>query len=220
VQFAETHPKPVKILREHISNIAAHLCVKPQDIIQILQKFKQSMHLRITVRSFLCDRIEDNQQWLFEVWFKHGMKQEEIAEQQNNVSTLQNYLPQGKKRKSIREKYRHFVFSMAACDKLFKTVSQIHSGPNATPQDLQIERQNSSTRVQAFLDESLRADVVTKYQRIQDLRKAQFDFIKSEEATDEDIKTFIDKVLDIPNIDLDDELRVAMDKLSILRISK
>lgn len=47
---------------------------------QILQRYRQSLSLRITAKSFLCNKIQENKLWLFEAYFKQGMDQSEIME--------------------------------------------------------------------------------------------------------------------------------------------
>ena len=54
---------------------------------------------------------------MFEAYFKQGMAQSEIMEMHSAEMSVQNYLSQGdpgqsRKKKSIRERYKHFVFSM------------------------------------------------------------------------------------------------------------
>ena len=61
--------------------------------------------------------------------------------------------------------------------------------------------------------------MIEKYQTIQTLRFSDFDYVKSEVATREQIKRYMDPILEMPNVDLDYQLRIAMQKLSILRIS-
>lgn len=173
-----------------------------------------------------------------------------------------------RKKRSIRDRYRHFVFSLEECDRLHEVVRQIdlhaieaekqsqsadgagkdaershsakdsqvgaqkgaHAASNASHSDRharQIEQdrslnvcmKKSASALQLFLDQELREQVMEKYEHIQKLRSSEFEYIKSEAATRDNIKRYMDKILEMPNVDLDYELRIAMQKLSILRIS-
>jgi hypothetical protein len=70
------------------------------------------------------------------------------------------------------------------------------------------------------LDQEVREQVVEKYEHIQKLRLSEFEYVKGEAATRDNIKRYMDKILEMPNVDLDYQLRIAMQKLSILRISQ
>ena len=59
-----------------------------------------------------------------------------------------------------------------------------------------------------------------KHRIVTALRDNDFEYIKSDAATREQIKRYMDRILEMPNVDLDYQLRVAMQKLSILRISE
>lgn len=91
VSQAELQEKPIKQLRLTICQMAQKLC-KPRDISEILQRYRQSLSLRITVQSFLCNTIQENKLWIFEAYFKQGLDQQQImgltTEQPSSSSPL------------------------------------------------------------------------------------------------------------------------------------
>ena len=84
--------------------------MKPFNINDILQKFKVAQEYRIKVKSLLCDKIDSNKIWLFEI-FKKGKNPEELTNHFKNKGI------------SIRKKFWHMVFSLEQVQSLYDNKS-------------------------------------------------------------------------------------------------
>jgi hypothetical protein len=93
----------------------------------------------------------------------------------------------GRKNKSLRQKYPNYVFK----------VTQIT--------DLESKLKNKDL----YLDNAFRKDALEKIERIKTLRIKRFAYIKSEDATLDEIRVYLKKVDQYENIDMDNERDLA-----------
>jgi hypothetical protein len=101
------------------------------------------------------------------------------------------------KRVKIRDKYPHMVFSQPEVRRLLE---RAHKNP--------------------LIDKSLKTAVKTKMNKLDKLMGQEFANIKSEDATIEEIASYIKKLNNIENIDLDYQRFLASQKLSLIRIGQ
>ena len=71
-----------------------------------------------------------------------------------------------------------------------------------------------------YIDKVIKDKVVVKYNTILKIKKNDFQYVKGETATVEEILKFIQRIDEIENIDLDHERDLAKKKLSIIRLGK
>jgi len=72
-----------------------------------LAKFKESLELRIRVKSFLCDKICENKQWLFDVFIR---ELDPYQEAEKNYKPGRGFV--------FKERYNKFVFKQPEIDQL------------------------------------------------------------------------------------------------------
>jgi hypothetical protein len=170
---ASKQKKPIKYMVDKICKMSQQ-CVKPTDLLNCLGLFRQSLELRVRVKNFLCDKLEENLILLFDI-FKKGLKVSDVLSKHKN------------KRIPLRKRYPHLIFNEEDIERVY----------------------NEANDQTFYLDSNLKGQVNHKYTKIQKLKFQDFENIKREDATPEEIAHYIKKINHFENLDFCYQLDLA-----------